>query len=1198
MPFNRNDIYTSSGSVQLFNEWVPYVSKFDTSSFYNWEQDNLPLYDLEERTYELWEQNGYNTSAGVPGLALTVSADAANTLEGQAAMLANRNIFTEVSSCIAAIPKVVRFPVLVEVGSFGDLGDLELHNFRIEEGGSIEIINRSFGRLYDASSVVASFNTATYSQSHTFAYRIESLDLSNALSDASCVHIGSLALSSEGDERAINKTNTVLYPKHSLRIPPLSVSIAQNPWGVGIIDPNIFQGGPYESTLDRSFDDTVATLDISSTKQSDGSVIKRTSLGSGEDIGGNIYFNTLGKISVKNCDGPIYIRNFFVDGAKDATTPAGFIRDNGIEVTNSQVVLENCASVRCKKAGFKFNSSDVILSRSAFSYRNYTLESTTERTAQEGFGFHAVNSDVTLSSTPLGLDFDSIGDNGASGSDCKLISSRNYAGFVLDNSKLSGGIQRSVVSEAARGSIVGSELNTGYGFILNNSIVDLKGLVDVYGNDKGIEADNSKFTFENLCLESHSKEGIRSRNSTFLFDSVAGPGAVGQTDRLQVEFLENSQHIDLQSNSFFGFARKNSIPQLYGNTRFDISHGVIKWDDANKAALPAISVEGGSTLELIHPTILVSGVSDNVENVPSFGRALRVVNNSNASLFGSNTGCNFIFGPPGYSYQKKMAGIFAQNNSTINLHGPTAVGHFGVDALVENNSVLNIEPARKRDSFALEVSGFDLSSGANHTAVELHATRSCLVADKNSTINLKDLGAYPANWKNTSTGLIYLEAGSDYPIDIFDTSAYTSSGSLQFYANPQDPNLIESLHLDNLLNAGGLGFNIGNIPTFEETANLFRFFTTQDVINTPMINDDVENLMQGGVALRATQDSIVNVNNVHFPLGTNDSPLDGFYYTTSGTLCDRFMIWNIADTSRLNASHISVSGMHPASMQYHGPSALWASSVDGINSGQQYDAIAYGAPKGTPDTGSISILDAFGAGSSVWFIPSGVDVNSPFNRFYPVSGDLNEETASALPEAGIHSRGGIVYKFGAGPHKSANQGLFRIYWTPKSSAKALQTDLSGYLEGAYPHDGNFSGVVGPAYQLFSQGYNCSAELSAVAIIDDGVNIVSSVYPDLLKLSIDVDTDNVYDKLHTSGFYYCSEFLEDNPTQCILDESAAKTFANAQNASINIGGTPKRVTLIRARNDQAANRLSEAYVGDASGSVGYKSSAIFDLSRDN
>ena len=51
MAFSKTDIYTSSGSTPLYNAWTPYVSKFDTSTFYNWEQDNLPLYDLEERTY-------------------------------------------------------------------------------------------------------------------------------------------------------------------------------------------------------------------------------------------------------------------------------------------------------------------------------------------------------------------------------------------------------------------------------------------------------------------------------------------------------------------------------------------------------------------------------------------------------------------------------------------------------------------------------------------------------------------------------------------------------------------------------------------------------------------------------------------------------------------------------------------------------------------------------------------------------------------------------------------------------------------------------------------------------------------------------------------------------------------------------------------------------------------------------------------
>ena len=268
MPFNPNDIYTSSGSVQLFNEWVPYVHKFDTSSFYNWEQDNLPIYDLEDRTYELWEQQGFTTSAGVPGLALSVSADADST-----SLAANRNIFTQLSSCIAAIPKVVRFPVLVEVGSFGDIGDLELHNFRIEEGGSIEIINRNFARFYDASSDVRSVQAPAQNSSHNIPLKLSSLDTSNALNDASCVHISALVFSGAGgDIRAVNNCNRIVYPKHALRKAPLAVGIGQDP---GFIQANRFSANPYEHVVDTTFDNTLAKLDTSCTKQSDDSEIIR-----------------------------------------------------------------------------------------------------------------------------------------------------------------------------------------------------------------------------------------------------------------------------------------------------------------------------------------------------------------------------------------------------------------------------------------------------------------------------------------------------------------------------------------------------------------------------------------------------------------------------------------------------------------------------------------------------------------------------------------------------------------------------------------------------------------------------------------------------------------------------------------------------------------------------------------------------------
>lgn len=1188
MPFNPNDVYTTSGNVMLFNAWTPYVSKYDTSSFYNWEQDNLPLYDLEERTYELWEQQGFTTSAGVPGLALSVSADTP-----AATLTANRTIFTDLSSCIAAIPKVIRFPVFVEVANFGDLGPLELHNFRIEEGGSLEIINRGFGRTYCASSQITNRWTDPVNELENgfaiIANDVSSLDLSNTLVDTSCMALSTPVFSATNDERAESGVaNGFIYPLYSQRRAPISL-------GIGSVatqslynsDVNEFKISAYEKYVDKTVDATLGTLDISAYNQADSEFLKRKQVNGGTgswtvDIAGaaNFYTNVCTKISVKNCDGPIYIRNFFVDGE---TT-----RKDAIEITNSDVLLENCAGVRAQEAGFKFNNSKVILSRSAVAYRNYKLESASTRASGIGIGFHAVNSDVTISALPSS---ESVV---TSGCDLNIIASRNYAGFKLDNSKLVGGYQRETATNANTGGFIGSEQNTGYGIILNNSEMDTQGLLDVYGNNQGILADGSKLKFQSLCIDRHTEEGIISRNSSFIFDSPAAPEVAGQVSRQQLDLSANGQHINLQNNSYFGFALKDHIPAVYGNSRFADSHAVLRWNGDKKFALPAISVNDNSEAELLHADIRVDGTVENVANVPSYGRAIKASSNSKVSCFGTKTGCTFVWGPPGFTYQQKMAGIYAQDSSEINIHGPAALGQFGVDILVEDNSTLNIEPARSRDAFGLEVSAFDLHERGNHTSVELHSTRACLVANKNSNINMADLGAFPANWVRDAQGQEYLDRGFDYPINTFDISAFTSSGSLQFYPNPQDTTAIGDLHLDDLTNVAGLSFTLPGTPTFTDTNGINRFFVTNNVIDGTFADSQVENLTQGGVCLRATEDSVVNVKNVHFPIGPNTSPLNGHYYTTSGSTCDRLMIWNIADTSRLNASFLSVSGLHPGSAGYQGPSAIWVSSDGGTG----YNT-SYGAPSKTPDTGALSIFDAFGAGSSVWVIPSGVTVNNPFDAFYPISGTgdyLNDDIAKVLSNAEINVSGTKVYKFGSGPHTANNQGVFRIYWSPKASARILQNDLSGYNYGAYPHTGDFSGVVGPAYQIFAQGYNCSAPLSALPVA--GELNASSVYPELLKLSYDSDGDGVANQLWTSGFYYCKEFLDEDPTQCMLDESAAETFANSKNASLGLAHRPRKVTLYRSRSDAEDNPGAEAFIGEVSGSVGLKSVSIFDLSRDN
>lgn len=1138
MAFNKNDIYTSSGSVVLFNSWTPYVSKFDTSTFYNWEQDNVPLYDLEERTYELWEQGGFATSAGVPGLALSVSADTpALTLQQ------NPNIFVDVSSAIAAIPKVVRFPVLVEVANFGDLGPLELHNFRIEEEGSIEIINRNFSRTYNASSDVRTVGTPSIGQYLQVPTQISSLDLSNTLTDTSCVHIATPVLSGAGDIR-FNKVNSIFYPSHSERATPLAVTLSGSSFRSGTVNqfvPNVFENLTEDGTIvsnDISSFDTNASIDI-----------KRPQVSTADPLGGNVYGNACSKISVKNCDGPIFIRHFFVDG--QAARPVG------VEVANSKVVIENCAAVKCQEAGFKFSNSEVTLSRSAFAYRNYKEATATTRAPELGTGFHFINSDVLVSSLPLDVTSTEVGDTGAEGRDATFVASRNTKGFVLENSKLRGGVRRSAPAAASTGGVICSELNTSAGVVLDNAFVDVQGLLDVYGNNRGIESNNSFLRYENLTVDGNQEEGLNSLKSTFLFDST---NILDSSNRRQLEFSGNSVHLNLKGGSDFSFNLEGLIVSSYGNSFFRTAF----------AGTPAIYAEDNSTVDLLKTYLDVGNVTD---QGTTYGRAVKAVNGSTVTLNGFGNGATLITGPPTYGAQRVMAGVCAEKNSTVNFHGPTAINQFGVDVLASDNSVMNFEPRRMPGMYAPDLS-LGLSAPENHTTVELHATRSCLVAQKNSTINMRDLGAFPANWSTTPSGLAALDNSNYEP----NLSSFVSAGSLQFYANPQDATLISDQSLDIVPQP--------TVPLTSFRAGRANTLLVRDSSYGNPDYNDRQSISQGGVCLRAVEDSVVNVQNVHFPVPVNDSPADGLYYDSSGSLCERFNIWNIADTSRLNASYVSLSGMHPISCQQHGPSALYMSSSDGTEANQ---VPAYGAPLGTPDTGSLSILDAFGAGSAVWVVPSGVDVNSPFDRFYPISGVINEETLSSLTQAGINVSGNSTYTFGVSGFFN-NRGFFRLYWTPKSSAKLLQTDLSGYTEGAYPHAGDFSGVVGPAYQIFAQGYNCSAPLSS--IVPTGELNSSSFAPDLLKLSYDSDGDGVFDSLWTSGFYYCSEMLEEDASQCILEESAADMFANARNASIGLAGRPKKVTIYRDTKD----RIGEAYSGDLI--RGFKSASIFDLERDN
>jgi len=97
---------------------------------------------------------------------------------------------------------------------------------------------------------------------------------------------------------------------------------------------------------------------------------------------------------------------------------------------------------------------------------------------------------------------------------------------------------------------------------------------------------------------------------------------------------------------------------------------------------------------------------------------------------------------------------------------------------------------------------------------------------------------------------------------------------------------------------------------------------------------------------------------------------------------------------------------------------------------------------------------------------------------------------------------------------------------------------------------------------------------------------------------DEDVDGVNDVLWTSGFYYCKEFVRDDPMQCMLDDSAANAFANAKNASLGSSGRPKKVTIYQSGGATGGGNYGSEVYSDGAQGRGFKSSNIFDLERDN
>jgi hypothetical protein len=1284
MGFIKEDIYVEGGDNKLLHLWTPGVEKFDTSSFYNWEQDNIPLYDLEERTYFLWEKAGWPTSGEpqVSGVVLSVSADALGTDE----YANNTNLFLDLSSAIDALPDIIRYPIRIEVANFGDQGELVLNNVHFTGKGALEIVNRNFAPilpgLYDATmgetSSVITAGATTGGVPHV--NQVSSLDLSNAIRDASALDISTTVVSSTTYEERYNDNNIVfaqmLHQSKDGTFTPNKVTKTAR-MTLGLHKSTGFMAAENKFTLDpySIVNDLTCSNDFSGTSnQITGTAFGRHDInaftGATAQLKtvGAFYGGWLGKMEVNNCGGPIYIRNFAVDGALGEQTPTKHYTKVGVNINNSDVVLEHCAAFRCYESGFEFSNSKVIASRGLISYRNYGLSANTQETRgresnPNSAGIKLDNSYLTLSS---------VGAYGASGAGAIFASTRNSKGLLMHNSVIQGGDKRIIVNNAETMTSLQVYENETGGIEADNSKIDLAGAMDVWHHDTGIVAKNTEIKIDELYVDCHTTLGAHLINSRIVYGKTASPDIVDKTvaaalnnaepqlplgtvtpngAQLQewdespgmVHFDSNGQHLKLE-NSKMEHPRLNmtlAASNGLSRTKYKRNHGKSLSTSSYPLSVPAIVLDNNSTGDFTFARIETqTGISfgagggkttatgDHKDESGEFGRGgtsnahygscLLIKNNSTCRLTGSDGEYTLLDGPEEYTKQMNNAGVYVDKNSTLDIGGPTVISRFGVDILVDNESTLNIGPPRDEFGF-IDLDTWNLSGvNNNQTRVNLQSSRACLVANNNSTINMKDCGDFNGQWASSISDQMVWDSTEDKDqwfasslvlsanYDTFETSAAHTHGYIQFLPNPQ-------LQTNDSTMAASYSPSAGTALARARDDTAFPFSDMAAIDS-----QEVYSYSRGGMCVRALKGSRLNVRNVNFPCGWNNTSALYYNYTeldNDPLGCQQLRIWNIDETSQLDMTFPSVSGHFPPLVGYNGPSAVYVDPDGGIDG-------AKNAPDNTPYTSSLSVLDGFGP-----------------------SGEALDPNGAAVP----------------GTHRSAqNFGPFRLYVSPKRYAKHL---VYTYEDGAD------TGII---YQTVAQGYNMSGPCSSVSV--PSYPMTTSSGPDLYSVygagttsPSGVQADLAMSSMNASAIFTQQWFGEardrrnytsaigisvssgpgcantrgddqdfwasgvkdtfpEGPDQCDLyavaqpyfkhykesnffrtedlvadgyesrirlDEAAMAVFANAKNATLGISGRPRLVTMKTSTTSYAGEGAeSEA---DLAGR-GFLSASEFDLNK--
>jgi hypothetical protein len=1212
MQFSALDLYTVSSGSFAEKYWNPYVTKFDTSSFYNWEQDNIPLYDLEERTNYLWAKTGFSGSS-LTGQVYLVSGTAP---------IGADNVYTSVQDVVNTLPDTITSPTLIEVAVSGDLGSLSLDNIRCTGEGSLEIINRVFATFTPSDAGVV-----TSGASIPVVYDDRLLTEVSAGQTLSAIYLTSaltyqINTSSlwqlEGAGRSQDYRAFVTY---SPKVPGFASAKSRaiqgtTGFGIGTTDANAnalvdtnassILIRPMVNAADSNVVDDTLTYELSSITAQNGD----TSVSAGgkfyrrfarlaesagavyaKGVNGIITNNYFRSVTITNCEGPLYLRGFIVDGATGTSTPFTHYEDYGINVQGSDgITLENCGAIRSKRGGLYTSNSTVNLRRRFFSDRNYETLAGSER-VQSSLDPNKVTYGIRADNSRLNV----VQDNYVSGLDTLFMSQNHDVGLKLLNSTLIGGS-----SSALDG------VDTTFSFCHNltgiecvGSEIALNGEIDVFGNKTGLDIRNSTIKLDHFTFQYNEDFGIKSEGSFFEYGrnpwaySHTGSvypfvgGGTAQKYQYPALFDGNGVHMRLVNSTYAPY-QTNDMGSKFGITAFTSNHGATA--ASSTVSKPAVSLVN-SVADIMHPRLAVGDVGADNENieyltdVPVAGYGIKASDGSRLTLRGTKY-CAGVVAGAGFATDKGGALIAAENNSSVNIHGANLVSNASVGVLADLNSQINVTPHKSLEGDEYD-DKFDLSSFLNHTALEMtDITKGCLVVNEGSRLLLKDLGDARRCWGDL--GDVFTNPDID---TLEDTSAVTVGGNVKFLPKDEQ-NATTGLAGTVILTPeeGAAQTTVKRYPqnyaalgnSNPQVSFISDAIGDSEALNTTQYRDR----SKGGYCVRAHTNSTVKVENVNFLTGKPQRDGDWFDPAYSGDGCNDLLIWAITDNSNMEASYCAVSGHWPSEAGYLGPSSVYVSAAavvgdrDNYNWGLAQIQTGYNDPSSMPEFKALSgiiVHDLFGHHAEL-----------EEGAIYSDQALLGAET-DVLPMTIKYwgSRSAEYYPAGPasgsiGSASGGNYGPFRIYFEVDPACKLLK-----YINS--PAGVDVSSDTRP-YQTIAQGYFLSGQCSAINY--DGTE---DVFP-ILSLVPEIDATD----LAVSGYYhptinYGGPLLKETSRCVKLDESGLRTFANALHNTVELFGRPKLVDTYSSTRTDYGEYGPVTTAGLGSGFVGHN---IFDIRRNS